>query len=132
MPLEPADVIAIQQLYASYNFAADQGDGKAFAGCFTADGVLDAGPVRTEGAKALTDFATGIPAMSPGTRHIAANVVVEGDGDLATGQAYFMLLATRASPPAIALTGQYEDRLVRSPEGWRFTERRFVPDATGG
>jgi hypothetical protein len=27
------------------------------------------------------------------------------------------------------MTGQYEDRLVRTENGWRFAERRFTPDA---
>ena len=87
MPLEASDIIAIQQLYAAYNVAADHGDGKAFGGCFTADGVFDTGTMRAEGADALAGFANGIPAAAPGCRHIATNVLVEGDGDLATGQA---------------------------------------------
>jgi ketosteroid isomerase-like protein len=131
VPLEASDIIAIQQLYAAYNVAADHGDGKAFGGCFTADGVFDLGTMRAEGSDALAEFANGIPAAAPGSRHIATNVLVEGEGDLATGQAYLMLLNTCSSPPAIMMTGQYEDRLVRSIDGWRFTERRFTPDAAG-
>jgi ketosteroid isomerase-like protein len=129
VPLATSDIIAIQQIYAAYNLAADQGDGKAFAGFFTADGVFDMGTMRAEGPEALTEFAAGIPTMIPGSRHIATNVLVEGEGDLATGQAYLMLLSTKSSPCAIAVTGQYEDRLVRTDDGWRFAERRFIADA---
>ncbi len=128
MPLDATDVVAIQQLYAAYNVAADRGDGKAFAGCFTSDGVLDAGGICPEGSDALAEFASGIPAMAPGTRHIATNVLVEGDGDSATGQAYLMLLNTTASPIVVAGTGRYEDRLLRLDDRWRFTARRYTPD----
>jgi len=128
MPLEASDVIAIHQLYAAYNMAADRGDGKAFGGCFAADGVFDMGTMRAKGFDALAEFAAGIPASAPGCRHIATNVLVEGEGDLANGQAYLMLLDTHASPTVIVMTGQYHDRLVRSVDGWRFSERRFSPD----
>jgi hypothetical protein len=131
MPLEASDVIAIQQLYAAYNIAADRGDGKAFGGCFLPDGIFDiVGIMRSEGFDALAQFAQSIPANAPGSRHIATNILVEGDSDLASGMAYFMLLDTRSSPTAVTMTGQYEDRLVRTEDGWRFSERRFTPDAT--
>ena len=129
MPLEPADLLAIQQLYAAYNVAADRGDGKGFGGCFTPDGVFDiVGAMRAEGYDALAQFAQSIPVDTPGSRHISTNILIEGDGDLATGLAYFLLLNTRSSPVAVTMTGQYEDRLVRSGDGWRFSERRFTPD----
>jgi hypothetical protein len=129
MPLDASDVTAIQQLYAAYNIAADRGDGKAFAGCFTTDGVFDIGGMnRLEGAVAISEFAQSIPAHAPGSRHIAANILVEGDGDLASGLAYFVLLDSQSSPPAVKSTGQYADRLMRTPEGWRFSERCFTPD----
>jgi hypothetical protein len=129
MPLDASDFTAIQQLYAAYNIAADRGDGKAFAGCFTLDGVFHIGGMgHLEGAAALTEFAQSIPVNSPGSRHIAANILIEGDGDLARGMAYFVLLDSQSSPIIVKMTGQYEDRLVRTAEGWRFAERRFTPD----
>jgi len=127
--LDPADTIAIQQLYAAYNHAADRGDGNTFGGCFTSDGRFDMGGTVAEGSEAIGKFAEQIPAMIPGARHIATNVLVEGDGDRASGRAYLMLLDTKTSPPSIAMTGAYEDRLVRSANEWRFAERIFTVDA---
>ena len=128
MPLDATDVVAIQQLYAAYNVAADCGDGPAFPRCFASDGVLDAGGTRREGSDALAEFASGVPAMAPGIRHIATNVLVDGDGDSAIGQAYLMLLTTTSSPVVVAGSGRYEDRLVRSDGGWRFATRLYSPD----
>jgi hypothetical protein len=128
VPLSAVDIIAIEQLYAAYNFAVDQGDGKGFAECLTPDGVFDMGTTRLEGSDALTEFAKGVPSTLPGARHIATNVLIEGDRDLATGRAYLMLVATGTSPISIIMTGQYEDHLVRFSDGGRFAERHFTAD----
>jgi hypothetical protein len=121
-------MIVIEQLYAAYNFAADSGDGEGFAGCFTSDGVFDPGGVRIEGSDALIQVGNGIPQGLPGCRHVCSNLLIEGEGDEANGRAYLMLLGTGTSPASITMTGKYEDRLVRSADGWRFAERRFTAD----
>lgn len=128
MALDPADTIAIQQLYAAYNHAADRGDGTAFGGCFTPDGRFDMGGSVAEGFDAISKFAEQIPVMMPGARHIVTNILLQGDGDRATGRAYLMLVGTKSAPPAIAMTGSYEDRLVRAGNEWRFSERVFTAD----
>jgi len=129
VPLDPSDHIAVQQLYAAYNFAADQGNAKAFAECFPPDGVLQLGPMRIQGQEALTEFAAGI---GGGIRHLVTNVLVDGEGDVATGSAYLIVLATDSSPIAIRTSGQYVDRLVRASDGWRFSERVFTSDTPRG
>jgi uncharacterized protein (TIGR02246 family) len=129
VPLEPRDIVEIQQLYAAYNQAADRGDGKAFSGCFTEDGAFDLGGTTAQGSEAIAEFGNKVPAAAPGCRHIATNLMIDGDGDWATGSAYLMLLTTTTSPARIVTTGAYEDRLLRTAEGWRFTERRFAADS---
>jgi hypothetical protein len=89
---------------------------------------MDMGSRRLSGPDALSAFAERIPVSSPGVRHITTNLVVEGDGDAALGRAYLTLINGRASPVAVLRTGTYEDRLNRSADGWRFVERRFLPD----
>jgi hypothetical protein len=132
MTLQSVDLSLIQQLYAAYATAADRGDGKGFADCFTADGEMDMGGARTaQGARALAEFAERIPVSAPGVRHVTTNVVIDVDGDSAMGHAYLMLVNSSAAPPAIMRTGMYEDHLVRSTFGWRFARRRFVPDGAG-
>jgi hypothetical protein len=128
MPLEVGDVVAIQQLYSRYAFAADSGDGERFAACFTPNGVMDMGSRSVSGSDALSAFAERIPVSSPGVRHITTNLLVEGDGDAAQGRAYLTLISASASPVTVLRTGSYEDRLTRSGDGWRFVERRFLPD----
>ena len=56
------------------------------------------------------------------TRHICANVVIEVDGPTSARGSSAMLLFTAAEAPP--LVGGFEDRFVRTGEGWRFAERR--------
>ena len=53
-------------------------------------------------------------------RHVVANVVVDAeDADHARAFSVIVLYQGEAAP----LVGTYTDRLVRTPEGWRFAER---------
>lgn len=126
MALTTDDIVQIQQLYAAYNFAVDDGDGKAFAAVFTADGTLLAGPDPVSGSEALSTFAAGVGGS--GMRHIANNIVLEGDGNTARGRAYLQLVRSGDGGTMLAMTGRYEDELVKGPDGWAFSERRFTPD----
>jgi uncharacterized protein (TIGR02246 family) len=123
------DVAEINHLYAAYNHAVDAGDGVAFASCFTADGSLDYGSGQpASGADALAAFARGVPSTMPGIRHLAANILLDGSGDRATGAAYFVALISGAQPQ-ILMTGRYRDTLRRDDGAWRFVERTFEADS---
>ena len=59
------------------------------------------------------------------------NHVIELDGDSATGTVYLDLRATMDGKAMIG-SGHYDDRYVRTAEGWRFASRKltlrhFVP-----
>jgi ketosteroid isomerase-like protein len=129
MSLAPEDLAQIQQLYAAYCHAVDDGDGKAFSACFTSDGVLDAGGPPVTGADGLAGFAAGVPGAVPGIRHVASNLLVDGQGDEAEGRAYLTAYTATAGAPAQPLvTGRYHDRLRRVDGRWLFSERIFRAD----
>ncbi len=132
MPLDPSELVAIHQLYSSYSFASDHGDAKAYAACFTPDGVFEMPGRRVEGAEALAASTAQSSDGSVGMRHILSNIVVDGEGDRATGKAYATLVRTQSAPASILMTGEYEDQLVRADGGWRFHARRFTPDGSPG
>jgi hypothetical protein len=63
------------------------------------------------------------------------NHVIELDDDSATGTVYLDLRATMDGKAMIG-SGPYDDRYVRTPEGWRFASRKltlrhFVPLSEG-
>ena len=127
MALATQDIVEITQLYARYNLAVDDGDGDAFAGCFVPDGVFDPGGKAITGAAALAAFARSVPKGVPGIRHVGSNVLIEGEGDAATGRSYLTVVI--AGPqPTLLMTGRYRDTLRRDGGGWRFTSRSFEPD----
>lgn len=127
MPLPTDDIVAIQQLYARYNTAIDTGDGEAFAACFVPDGVFNPGHTLVEGREAIAGFAVDTHKNLPLMRHDATNVVIDGDGDRATGSAF--LVGYLAGPDhKVIVTGRYRDQLVRTADGWQFTDRQFAPD----
>ena len=71
----------------------------------------------------LTDLPEALPLM----RHNATNIVVDVDGERATGSAF--LIGYLAGPNfKVIVTGRYCDTLVKADGEWRFVERIFQAD----
>lgn len=128
MTLSADDLLAIQQLYARYNHAIDFGDAEAWAECFTPDGVFASSARReTVGREALRAFAEAFSRQMKG-RHWTNNLVVEGDGDEASGRCYLALYVLGEGGARLMTTGVYHDELVRTAQGWRFRRRDVTLD----
>jgi ketosteroid isomerase-like protein len=121
------DRIAIRELAARYNRAADDGDHAAWVGAYTDDGVFDVGGHQISGAEALMSYIITAPY---GTVHITLDPIIEIDGDIATHTCTFIIGRRTADNQINALlaTGRYNDTLRRTPAGWRFTSRQFNSD----
>jgi uncharacterized protein (TIGR02246 family) len=130
MPLATDDVLAIQKLIADYNHIIDAGDGDAFAALFVDDGSLDTGFNVVKGRDELVEFANAVPLMVPGTRHLATNVSVDGDGNAATSKLYLQMYGTAggAAETKLVISGRYEDMLRRDGGTWRFVTRKLIAD----
>lgn len=128
MALTTDDIVAIRQLYAAYCFAIDERDGEAFSQCFTADGSMGGGPggPPVVGRRSLARFAAK---ARSGIRHVVVNVHAEGEGDVATGRAYFAAFGVGDGPARLLTTGTYRDTLRREDGTWCFAERAYTPDA---
>jgi uncharacterized protein (TIGR02246 family) len=116
------DERAIERLILDYAARNDAGDWEAVANAFTADGRMSR-PVApddfTEGRDAILVAFKARPPRK--TRHIIANIRVDVMGDSATAESQIMLFT---GPDMAPLVGSFHDRLIRTGEGWRFTERR--------
>ena len=67
------------------------------------------------------------------SQHLVATHQVKVDGDRATGRTY--LQAQHVKQPAAALfmvAGRYDDRFVRTPDGWRIEHRELTVLWTDG
>ena len=122
------DQLEIRELTARYNRAFDDGDADAYAATFVPDGSMEAtGIPRAEGHDALK----GLVRQTPyGIVHITTDPIIEIDGDRAV-QHCTLIVANRhedRSPVTFGTTGRYDDELVRTADGWRFTSRVAVLD----
>lgn len=127
-----ADEREILTLNARYNWACYERNPDAYAACFVADGVYESGNTgsRNRGHEQLR---RGIVAAKDSAwlmGHVTADSVIDIDGDEATQQV-FVLLYRRESADGeneFFASGTYTDRLVRTPDGWRYAHRTSYID----
>lgn len=134
-----ADRVEIQDLQARYLFALDWQDADAYAATFSEDGVLDWAGGVVNGREAIRKEVHGMrayfekhekadaPVRPARLRHFISNVVVDFDGDRATGRAYWFELNddNRDRHPYVGGYGHYEDELRRVDGHWLFTRRKI-------
>lgn len=134
--LELADLEGIRDLARRYAHFVWQNDVDAVVNLFASDGEMDSGtrpPVRGR-ADLLTGFREMLGAGSTFLPFVQQHVVTLA-GDAATGTCYIDLRAEVDGKSMIG-AGWYDDRYVRTAEGWRFQSRKitlrfFVPLAEG-
>ena len=131
MGLSTEDQLEIQGLAARYNHAIDSGDSANFIATFSEKGALSAGELQIKGHSALGEFATNFASSVREPRHVATNLVIDGDGDNATLKAYVQMYVLAGDPPQqiIAAAGKYDDTLVKEDGTWKFVRRNFTVDS---
>jgi hypothetical protein len=127
MTLTPLDYVEIRQLAARYGHAVDQGadDGYAYADLFAPGATFGKTTGRDDLAKLAKQTSRG-----PQTAwHFIVNHVIEPTEDGAKGKEYLVHLryGEDGQPNAVWGGGHYEDTYVKTPDGWRFKTRQFVP-----
>ena len=127
------DYAEIEQLIARYYQALDFEDRAMFESIWTEDAVYRieslGQPVR--GRDAIVQRTVGRWADRPPEherRHWQNNLVVTPTPDGATARTYWVSFEVSYSPPKPALSGHYDDVLVRTSDGWRFKQRVLTID----
>jgi hypothetical protein len=126
--LSAADRVELQQLIARYSHALDHAppDGLAFAELFTGDGTLVTATETFTGHPALAAYASRYRAANGGARNLSTNVLIEAVPGGASGKVYVVAVRSDpAGPGSIIAGGHFEDRYVRTAQGWRFLRRQF-------
>lgn len=126
MSLTWEDKLEIIELHARYNRAVDTGADEEWAACFTDDGVFDARSRYARGTEELREFAREFheQATFQGAVHWNANILIDGDGDDATGHADYALIRADPSGGRILSTGSYASMLRKVNGRWLFSERK--------
>jgi SnoaL-like domain len=123
------DQLEIVQLTAQYGPAVDSGSGDAAAALWTEDGSFSAIPQKyMHGRAEIADMVNGAGHQSlihAGCGHVLTVPHVVLDGDSATGRNYALNLRWDASADRfwVARVSANTWRWVRTPEGWRISQR---------
>jgi hypothetical protein len=134
------DFQAIQKLLVLSCHRVDANRLDRMAGdIFTEDAVVDYGMVRVSGRDQIHAFYTGFDSNLLGTSHNLTNAYIDVDGDEARSLSYVLAWhwhnqvggAVEPLPTDILVVGGYQDRLRRTPDGWRIVERITVQFGTG-
>jgi hypothetical protein len=130
-PLTPQDYIDIHQLNGRYALATDTGDGPGRAATFTPDGSFrgfgNNGPYEPIASLAARTSRNG----NTGGRHFMANEVITATEEGADMTSYALILQpqNREKQPVVGIACFYTDKLVRTPQGWRFKTRAVWCDS---
>ncbi|KTE77287.1 hypothetical protein ATE72_19960 [Sphingopyxis sp. HXXIV] len=117
---------AIRDLLARYTYHGDRGRLGEMTACFADHGILEYLGKAPRGPAAIA------AALASGTRdarltfirHHITNPLIAVEGDSATARSYFTVHSNFGPDHS----GTYDDRLVRTPDGWRFAHRRVRID----
>ncbi len=136
MSIDAAIYADVQNLYAFYNFASDEGNAEAYANCFSPNGVLEIPSIglRVTGYSALLAFKVADRDRRGDRlrRHWNSGLYLERvNEDTARGRCY--LHGYNNAPgkaPVLADVGRYDDELVRIDGAWRFAHRRIILESS--
>lgn len=130
------DQVAIEQLLNRYCHKLDRGDIDAVVELFAEEAVLIPeyeGDATYAGKAAVrgwyTRYGANTVAAVRGLRHKISTAMIEVEGDVATSVCYLDADAINLKTGQRSLSGgRYEDRLARTADGWRITQRRIIVD----
>jgi ketosteroid isomerase-like protein len=125
---EISDRIEIQDLLARYSEAIDRRDWAALDRIFTPGAFIDYSAMggAAGGLDEIKQFLAEAMSMFESFQHLVGSSVVDVDGDSATARTIChnpMVLRGGDNPHLIVCGLWYRDKLVRTPAGWRISER---------
>lgn len=124
------DQLAIQRVITNYSAFLDARDYDGYVGLFTEDGVWQNGSTRREGRAQIRAMLTGLfgepepDFVNLSSFHQIGNFEIDVDGDTARAKSRFVFVwRGEGGAPTPALSGQYEDELVRVGDDWKIRRR---------
>jgi hypothetical protein len=128
---EVDDRLEIHELSARYARALDH-DLAIWNGLFTMDAVLDypaGGEQRLLSPAEMRENLARLQAQGMISQHLMSNILVDIDGDWASGHAEARVLQCMPIPDSgevevIDRIAGYDDLYARTEQGWRFARRR--------
>jgi hypothetical protein len=125
----------LRDLVTRYCLYIDSGRYDDWVGTFTEDGVFDS-PIlgRWQGKAMLKQFTEKYRAWTGAAqpRHCVMNVLLNVEGNHATGECYLLMTHAEAGKAELIVSGRYEDKMEKVNGKWLFKERKVKPDNRPG
>jgi ketosteroid isomerase-like protein len=121
--------VEIQETISRYHEGASKFDWDAIIATFLPDGIWEVPSlkVRAEGHAGLRETMPALVETIEYLVQINAPAIIEVDGETASARSLIRELAKfRDGGMYMDVVGQFDDRLRRTPEGWRFAHRTFT------
>ncbi len=123
-----------ERLVSAYCHYVDHGEAARIADLFTEDGVWASPEVSMNGREEIRK-AMGVRQANTArmSRHVCNNFLLDViEEDHAEGTVYLTLYRHDGEPdretsplPGAVMVGEYRDRFVKTPDGWRFQHREI-------
>lgn len=123
------DEIAVQQTLNTYSVNASLGNLEDMVATFVPDGIWEIPAIgaRFEGHEEILAGANAITGAIEYMVQLNSPAVISIDGDTATAQSVIRECGKYAGrQTSLEVLGLYADRLVRTPNGWKFAQRTFT------
>lgn len=133
--LADADEAAIVRLTHDYCWALDTGDYEALRQVFTPDCTARLGGNQSNVDEVIARVSAALGPLDDSQHMVSTHQIRRWDDGTVTGQCYLHaqhILAGVAGGDQYIVAGRYEDRYVRTDEGWRIAERELVVMWTAG
>lgn len=121
------EIRKLKSLYCHYaNVGEGSGDIERFVQLFTHDALWDLSNNPLRGREAIAARLREVERLQYIGLHFGLNPRIEIQGDTAHGEwdLCFPVIPPGEKTPTV-VCGFYEDNLVRTPEGWRFTSVKY-------
>ena len=123
--LDANDIIEVHQLLGLYGHVLDTAEWDRLDDLFETDAVLDYTGVRAprvfSGIEEIREFFRD--ANHPSAHHVTNIFVFEAGGEVRVKSKFFVPYTRPTHDPLRWYGGDYDDVVVRTPDGWRFRKR---------
>lgn len=122
-----ADRVEIEALRGEYSDGAVMRDYDRIASLFTEDGALRMPdiPANLEGREQIREWGRQVPKVVEFLIQNTHSGVIILDGDVATGRNHVFEIGKALDGRSVVNYAIWHDRYLRTPDGWRFTERVY-------
>lgn len=116
----------IRTLLARYCQLCDDGRFDEWGLLFTADATFSVLGRDHVGREQVVAFIAGAQPPDARGKHLISEPAIALEGDEATVRTDYAFIGRHHGGLGVTSAGRYVDRLVRTPDGWRFATRRIV------